>query len=240
VPRRTNLISFTFGFPRLRAVDRWLLAVAGKLGLNDAPHDKIIHLGIGVDENVAEGNDATMFADSRGQGSIKLRKFRQRLAMIVSPRSTARRSMGSRWYSENVLPAVNFASNSAACWMSYRHFLASSRIEQGLVAFNTLAEVRVPDGRGNNQVHPTLEELLQGLNQAKVGLSVDARRELLELHQEVKIAMLGVEIVTQCRAEELQAPHVVLAAKLSHFVPFLFNQPFHPEHPLDTEYQPRR
>src|ERR1017187_2097841 len=86
------------------------------------------------------------------------------LKMFVKyvPRTPVQRSSGGPNVGE-----ICSSSNrpiSAACWMSYRYFLASSCIEQGLVTLNTLAKVRILDGRFDDQIHRPPEELLQGLD----------------------------------------------------------------------------
>src|SRR2546427_9989653 len=72
--------------------------------------------------------------------------------------------------------------------MSYRYFLASSRIEQDLGTLDRLPEVRVLDRGSDDQVDGPAEELLQSLAQTEVVVRVLAGRLWLEHHQEVDVA----------------------------------------------------
>jgi oligopeptide transport system substrate-binding protein len=53
--------------------------------------------------------------------------------------------------------SVNAASRSAACWMSYRYFFASSRIKQSPGLLDRLSKIWVLDRRGDDEVHRPLE-----------------------------------------------------------------------------------
>lgn len=92
---------------------------------------------------------------------------------------------------------------------------------------NALAEVRISDGRGNNQIHGSPEEMLQRLLEAKKGGCICARGHRLELHEEIEIAALSIESAIQGGAEELQPPDVELAAKLHDFGLLCGNCGFH-------------
>jgi hypothetical protein len=51
-----------------------------ELGGKNVPHQPVIHVGVAVDEGIAEGNDAPPVADPCGNLGVTLRQLRERLA----------------------------------------------------------------------------------------------------------------------------------------------------------------
>jgi len=79
----------------------------GELRLNDAPHNTIIDLCIGVSQYVSEPNDAAKICDSGSEGGVYMRKLRER---FTDDRKGALDSKTQHWISLVVLkllPAVN-------------------------------------------------------------------------------------------------------------------------------------
>ena len=97
--------------------------------------------------------------------------------------------------------------------MSKRYFWASSRIKQRLASVDGLLEVRILDCRSDNQVHGSLEEPLEGFQQAEVRIRVRAGRELLELDEKVQIALVGAVLARRGRTEQLKPLNVMFEAK---------------------------
>jgi hypothetical protein len=62
---------------------------------------------------------------------------------------------------------------------------------------------------------------LQSFQQTEVGVRVGARRKRIKLHEKVEIAFAGLVLTGRGRAEQLQAPHMVTAAKRFEFRPAL-------------------
>ena len=58
------------------------------------------------------------------------------------------------------------------------------------------------------------------LLQAEVGLHKSARLDRLELHEQIQIAAGGVEVVAQCRAEQMHAQHLVAPAGVGDGIEF--------------------
>lgn len=68
----------------------------------------------------------------------------------------------------------------AACSMSPRYFRESRHIDERPGLVDRLTEVRVRDGGGDHKVDGSLEQRVQALEQAEVGVGVCANRERLE------------------------------------------------------------
>jgi hypothetical protein len=101
--------------------------------------------------------------------------------------------------------------------MSYKYFFAPSRIEQGPRLLDRLAEIRVLDGGGDDQVDWPPHQPHQRLKQTKVGIGVLPRRQSLEFDEEVVVATLGVEVVSCGRAKQGQAENAVAATQAPQF-----------------------
>jgi len=86
--------------------------------LHDLPDDAVVDLGVGVDKNVTEGNDVAEVGDLGRESESILASWASASPMTAKARSTAKRSIGFRWYSAKSLPSVNWAASLAASWMS--------------------------------------------------------------------------------------------------------------------------
>src|SRR5579862_2192995 len=131
--------------------------------------------------------------------------------MISNSRSTAARTMGRRWYSSKNSPDVNSAIDAAARWMSKTYFFASSRIEERLGKPHRFEEVGIPDGRLHHEVNRSLEQVLERLAQAEIGVGVSRRRSAPEVHQEIQVAFRRLATLGG-GPKELQTPHAIAAA----------------------------
>ena len=107
--------------------------------------------------------------------------------------------------------------------MSYRYFFASSRIKQRLGPLDGLAEKRVFDGGVDNEVHRSLEELLQRLHEAEVPVGLPRAGRCLELDKEIEVAVFGAKCPGCGRAEEFEAAHPEAAAQGFQITPPLFD-----------------
>src|SRR5215211_4927259 len=102
--------------------------------------------------------------------------------------------------------------------MSYRYFLASSRIQHGLALLDRLPEVRVLDRGGHYQVYRPTKELLERFAQAEIGVGVGAGRERIEVHQEIEVAVARTVPTGRRGAEQLEttcgSPDCYMARRL--------------------------
>src|SRR5258708_24053231 len=96
--------------------------------------------------------------------------------------------------------------------MSYRYFFDSIRIDELPGGLDGLAEIRVLNGGGNYQIHGAVKQCLQIFEQAEVGVGVLIEVQLLESHQEVQIAVRGVEVQSGGGPEKLDTGHPAVAA----------------------------
>src|ERR1035437_5315758 len=112
---------------------------------------------------------------------------------------------------------------SAACRMSYKYILGSRRIEQDLGLVHCRAEVRVPDGRGFNEVDGAAEQGSEILEQPKVRSGPAAGRLRREIDEEVEVAASGSACPIRCRAEQRQPAYVVSPAQLRQLIPVLLD-----------------
>jgi hypothetical protein len=94
---------------------------------------------------------------------------------------------------------------------------ASSCIEECLALLNTPAEIRITKGGCDYQIDRPPKKPLQRLFEAEEGGCVVAGLERLELHQEVEIAVLGVEGATQSRTKKFEPQDMKFAAELRQF-----------------------
>src|SRR5208337_2812975 len=92
--------------------------------------------------------------------------------------------------------------SSQASRISKRYFrISSGSIEYDLRLFKGLAEERVGDGTRFHQINRTAKQPLKILDQPEVLLCVFCRGHIRKLHQQVEIAVLGLEPAICSRAE---------------------------------------
>ena len=95
--------------------------------------------------------------------------------------------------------------------MSYRYFLASSRIEQDLALLDRLPEIGILDRRGDDQIHRPLEKPFEGFVHSEIGVGVSAARQRRKFDQEIQIAFRRVPVAGR-RAEQVEPPDMEMAA----------------------------
>src|SRR5436853_1062990 len=99
--------------------------------------------------------------------------------------------------------------------MSKRNLRTSGcRIEGLSRAVDRPPEIGVPDRSRFEEVHPPAQEALQILEEAEESIRVLLVGHRLELHQEVEVTPLRVEVVPGRGAEQVQPRHTVLLAEL--------------------------
>jgi hypothetical protein len=69
----------------------------GQLGLYDVPHQPIVDVGVPVNQEVAERNDAPVIRDAGRDRGIELASCASASPMISNSRSTAARNIASFW-----------------------------------------------------------------------------------------------------------------------------------------------
>ena len=123
---------------------------------------------------------------------------------------------------------MNLSSKSHACWMS-KSYLRTSRcgIEKLLALLDGLAEVRIADGFGLNQIHGAPEELLQVLLQAEITFRVLGGAQLWKLDKKVEVARGGIEGAAGRRAEQQQSLHLPSTADFTKLQRLFFEDGVH-------------
>src|ERR1039457_1512053 len=111
--------------------------------------------------------------------------------------------------------------------MSYRYFRASSRIEERLTLFDTLAEIWISDGRAHDKIDGPSEELLQRFLETEKRSGIAAIRHGFELHQKIEVAALRIVGSAEGRTEQFQLADVKLAAELDQLSPMFRNGGIH-------------
>src|SRR6266446_5050911 len=95
---------------------------------------------------------------------------------------------------ERSLFPTNSAILRAACWISKRNFLDSSRIQQRPGPLDALDQIGIFQRPGHDQVHLALEEFLQLLQEPEIGIGILIGPKLIELNEEVEIAGARVKL----------------------------------------------
>ncbi len=105
--------------------------------------------------------------------------------------------------------------------MSYRYYLVSSLIDRDPRILDGLQEKRIPDGRPNHQVYRFSEKLLQGLQQAKVGVRIGIESRRLKLDHKVQVTFLRMVLAGCSRAEQVKPLDAVTEADRLQFIGML-------------------
>jgi hypothetical protein len=148
----------------------------------------MVDLGVAVDQDVPESDDAAVLADSRRDALVDAAQARERFA---EDREGAFHGGPEHLVVHVVVetqPAVNRATWSAACAMSARYFFASSCIKQHLGPLDRFAEVGVLDRARDDEVDRQAAELLERLVQAEIAIGVAGDGRGGEVDQEVDVA----------------------------------------------------
>jgi len=75
------------------------------------------------------------------------------------------------------------------------------------------AKIRITNGGSNNQIDRPCKEPFQRILKAEKGGCVVAGLKWLKLHQEIEIAVLGIESAAQSRTKKFQPKDVKFAAE---------------------------
>src|SRR5262249_18488575 len=114
----------------------------------------------------------------------------------------------------------------------YRYFLVSSFIDECPSRIYCFPKIRILDGRIDDDIHGTLEDCVQILQQAEIRIGILVNVDILEAHQEIQIALRRVKSRSGCRAKEVNSTDMVLPADPLEFLAFLFYQFMHVMLPL--------
>ena len=99
-----------------------------ELRLEHIPDDSIVNIGVAVDQDVAERNDALVLVDPGSGGRIVRREATERFADDLELPLGCRTEQRVGLVIDEDFPLPNCSRLLAAWRMSYRYFLVSSRI----------------------------------------------------------------------------------------------------------------
>ena len=93
--------------------------------------------------------------------------------------------------------------------------------------FHGGAKIRIADHAFGQQIHLPTQQALQRLGKFHKRIRVTGITSPAELHDEIKVAAVGLEIAARRRAKQIQPPHLVLPAQIGYARFLLFDERDH-------------
>src|SRR4030066_1349862 len=106
---------------------------------------------------------------------------------------------------------------SAACWASHSSLRASACIDIAAFAGDALTKIGVGEAAAGDEIDRSPEQFFRPFLEGEIGWRVAGRRHVVELDQEVEVAVGRVEVVADGRAEDIQSPRAGMTAQLGDF-----------------------